>query len=230
MEKEENYNFESKLLNDNLEIIYPAYLSLKELITDYNLKLDTDDEIDSQTFFYSLYDVTLKHWNNIYPKFVLNPIKDEITQAFIKALKTDFKLKNPSKFKEKIYFVHYYILQYFSIGIMPYHEHDSFPDLGLKTADSGDLNLLLYDLFNELWDELKIDSLIDDELFDDRTEFYDSEVNYLSEFLSSCWIEAKSNTNIKAIGILGESTAVGETYSLDDNRVLKDNDDNPIYH
>ncbi|MDT0557226.1 hypothetical protein RM697_01115 [Ichthyenterobacterium sp. W332] len=229
MEKSENFKFKSELLNNNFDVIYPTYLSYKGLITDYNLKLETEDEIDSRTFFYSLYDVTLKHWNNVYPKFVLTPIKDDIIEAFVKALKTDFKLKKPSKFNEKIYFVYYYILQYFSIGIKPYHEYESFPNLGLKTADSGDLNLLLYDLFEELWDELDIESLIDDELFDDRTEFYNSEVQFLSEFLSRCWNEAKTLTTIKAIGILGEATAVGETYSLDDNKVLEDHDDNPIY-
>ena len=112
---------------------------------------------------------------------------------------------------------------------MPYHEYDSFPDLGLKTANSGNLNLLLYNLFDELWSELKIDSLIDDELFDDRSEFYDVEVRLLSDFLSKCWIDAKSFTKINAIGILVESTSVGETYSLDENKVLINYDDNPIY-
>lgn len=229
MEKEENPSIKSELINNNLETIYPAYLDFKKLVNDYNLKLDTDEEIDSETFFYSLYNVSLNHWKKIYQNFVLNPIKDEITEVFVKAQKTEFKLKESSKYKEKIYLIHYYVLQYFSIGIMPYHEHESFPDLGLKTADSGNLNLLLYNLFDELWYELKIDSLIDYELFDDRTEFYDLEVKFLSEFLSRCWIQAKSITNINAIGILVESTAVGVTYSLDENKVLKDYDNNPIY-
>tara|TARA_R110002111_G_scaffold158539_1_gene225363 strand:- start:16990 stop:17679 length:690 start_codon:yes stop_codon:yes gene_type:complete len=229
MKKEESLNIKSELLIENFETIYPTYLDFKELVADFNSKLDTDNEIDSETFFYSLYDVALKQWKHIYPKFVLYPIKNEITETFIKAQKADFKLINPSKFKEKIYCVHYYILQYFSIGIMPYHEYDSFPDLGLKTANSGNLNLLLYNLFDELWSELKIDSLIDDELFDDRSEFYDVEVRLLSDFISKCWIDAKSFTKINAIGILVESTSVGETYSLDENKVLINYDDNPIY-
>ncbi|GGG07541.1 hypothetical protein GCM10011344_05100 [Dokdonia pacifica] len=229
MQKEEKFDLKSELLNNHLETIYPTYLSFKKLVNDYNLKLDTDHEIYTDTLYDSLYDITLNEWRKVYHKFVLDPIKEEITEVFKKALKIDYKLKKPSKFKEKIYCVHYYILQYFSIGILPYHEHDYFPDLGLKTTDSGNLNLLLYKLFNELWYELKIDTLIDDDLFDDRTEFYDLEVKFLSEFLSKCWKEAKSFTNSKAIGILVESTAVGETYSLDENKVLKDYDNNPIY-
>ncbi|MCF2875925.1 MULTISPECIES: hypothetical protein [unclassified Tenacibaculum] len=229
MKKEKSFNIKSELLNDNLETIYPVYLNFKELVTDYNLNLDTDDEFDIQILFESLYLNALYYWEEIYPKFVLDPIKKEITEAFIEAQKTNFKLKEHSKFEEKIYLIHYYILQYFSIGIKPYHEHESFPNLGLKTANSGNLNLLLYNLFTELWHELKIDSLIDYELFDERSEFYNIEVKLLSDFLSKCWNEAKLKTNVKSIGILVESTAVGQTYSLDENRVLKDYDDNPMY-
>lgn len=229
MENKKNINLESELLNDNLEIIYPLYLSFQELITEYNTKLDTDDEIDSEVFFYALYDNAIQHWKKIYSKFALDPIKDEITNIFIKALKTDYKLKVPSKFEEKIYTIHYYILQYFSIGIMPYYEHDDFPNLSLNTDNSEDLNLLLYELFEDLWCELEIDTLIDDELFDDRSEFYNIEVKLLSDVLSKCWNEAKSLTNIKAKGILVEATAVGETYSLDDNTVLKDFDPNEMF-
>jgi hypothetical protein len=229
MTKEEHFNFESELLNEHLEIIYPVYLNFKALADDYNLNVDTDNEFDLETLSEPLYLNALYYWEKIYPQFVLNPIKEKITEVFIEAQKTNFELKSPSQFEEKIYLIHYYILQYFSIGIKPYHEHESFPNLGLKTADSGNLNLLLYNLFEELWYELKIDILTDEELFDDCSEFYDLEVKLLSDFLSKCWNDAKLKTKVKSVGILVESTAVGPTYSLDENKVLEDYDSNPIY-
>ena len=104
---------------------------------------------------------------------------------------------------------------------------------GKKAADSLKLIDNLKPIFISFLDQTiqyqKIDSLIDDELFDDRSEFYDVEVRLLSDFISKCWIEAKSFTKINAIGILVESTSVGETYSLDENKVLINYDDNPIY-
>ena len=95
MKKEKSFNIKSELLNDNLETIYPVYLNFKELVTDYNLNLDTDDEFDIQILFESLYLNALYYWEEIYPKFVLDPIKKEITEvAQGKVSRVDNLLKN----------------------------------------------------------------------------------------------------------------------------------------
>ena len=65
MKKEKSFNIKSELLNDNLETIYPVYLNFKELVTDYNLNLDTDDEFDIQILFESLYLNALYYWEEI---------------------------------------------------------------------------------------------------------------------------------------------------------------------
>lgn len=219
-----DFNIESELLQEHWETINIAYGSIVKIVKEEEAN---EDELDfEENLFNRLYDIIFSQFREIYPAFVLDPIKDEVLTLFEKAQTTDLNLKNPSKSTTKVYSVYYYVLQYFTIGIQPYYDYEKFPDLSLDRPDnSADLNLLLYELFEEIWEELALEDITGEEIFDDKTEFYDLEVAYLSEFLSNCWNEIKAKTNAKVVGILDEATACGETFSLDENRTLKDADE-----
>ncbi|WP_298424226.1 hypothetical protein [uncultured Kordia sp.] len=221
----QDFDVKSELLQKHWELINVAYGSLvKKLKENEN---DTEDEFGfGITLFDQCYDIIFSQWREIYPKFVLHPIRDEVLALFLEAQTTDLKLKKPSKNTTKVYSVYYYVLQYFAIGIQPYHDYDEFPDLSLDRSDkSDDLNLLLYNIFETIWYELKLDDKTEEDIFDDKSEFYDLEVDFLSDFLSKCWNETKAKTNTNVIGILDEATACGITYSLDENKPLKDSDE-----
>lgn len=218
MYKIQGFNVKSELLRKHWELINVTYGSLAEKIKES----ETDDEFDyGMTLFEQCYDVIYDQWREIYAQFVLYPIKDKILALFLEAQTTDLKLKTPSKSTTKVYSVYYYVLQYFAVGIQPYHAYEEFPDLSLDRPDESiDLNLLLYSIFETIWYELKLDDITEEDIFDDKHEFYDLEVKLLSDFLSKCWNETKTKTNADVIGILDEATACGDTYSLDENRVL----------
>ena len=220
----QDFNIESELLHEHWETINIAYGSIVKIVKEEEAN---EEELDFEVnLFNRLYDIIFSQFREIYPTFVLDPIKDEVLTLFEKAQTTDLNLKNPSKSTTKVYCVYYYVLQYFTIGIQPYYEYEKFPDLSLNRPDrSTDLNLLLYELFEEIWEELALEDSTGEEIFDDKTEFYDLEVAYLSEFLSNCWNETKAKTNTKVVGILDEATACGDTFSLDENRTLKDADE-----
>lgn len=106
--------------------------------------------------------------------------------------------------------------------MQPFHAHKAFPDISTNHDKIGSINIDLYSLFGELWDEFELEDETRDGLFYDRSEFYDVEEKYLQTFLSECWIEAKKQTQVKALGILDEATACGETFCLDENKLLEE--------
>ncbi|MGB0870353.1 MAG: hypothetical protein ACPGSD_12215 [Flavobacteriales bacterium] len=220
MEKELEH-IESSDVKENWELLGPIYIKLKDALEKEKQKEEYDDEVDFDVF----YDIMLEEWKKIYLEVVLNPIREKITDLFKKALATDYVLKDPIDYDGKVFCVHYYILQYFSIGVLPYHKHEDFPDVSTSLDELGNINLDLYSLFEYLWYELELDEETEEELFYDRSEFYDVEVSYLTAFLSECWLKAKQHTGVNAIAILDESTAVGETYLLDENKLLEDCDE-----
>ncbi|CAM1349454.1 MULTISPECIES: hypothetical protein [Tenacibaculum] len=207
----ENFEIKSNLLREKWDSINTVYYSLKEELSKNKSGIEFDQ----------LYDFLLEEWRNIYPSFVLHPIKEKILNLFFQAQTTDFKLKTPTRDKTKVYSVHYYLLQYFSIGIIPHHDYESFPDIRLKSSESGDPNLILYEIFEEICSELGLDSITEDDLFYDSSEFYQIEVELLSDFLSKCWNETKSKTKLNVKGILFESTGADTDYNLDKNKKIE---------
>ena len=207
----ENFEIKSNLLREKWDSINTIYYSLKEELSKNKSGIEFDQ----------LYDFLLEEWRNIYPSFVLHPIKEKILNLFFQAQTTDFKLKTPTRDKTKVYSVHYYLLQYFSIGIIPHHDYESFPDIRLKSSESGDPNLILYEIFEEICSELGLDSITEDDLFYDSSEFYQIEVELLSDFLSKCWNETKSKTKLNVKGILFESTGADTDYNLDKNKKIE---------
>lgn len=207
-----NHELKSELLKEHWDSIATVYHSLKKELASNSFEIDFDE----------LYDFLLEEWERIYTSFVLSPFRKEIISLFSKAQTTDFKLKTPSKNKTKVYAVHYYVLQYFSIGIAPYHSYEDFPDLCLNSSASNDPNLVLYDIFEEICSELDLDSVTEDELFYDRSEFYQIEITLLRNFLSECWNEAKAITKSDVRGILFEATGADIDYNLDDNTRLEE--------
>jgi hypothetical protein len=85
-----------------------------------------------------------------------------------------------------------------------------------------DLNIELYDLIEELWEELELTELSEEEIFDDKSEFYDQEFTFLLDFLSELWNEAKAITKVNATAILTEGTSIGSDYRLDDKTEISD--------
>ncbi|GFD73600.1 hypothetical protein KUL113_30200 [Tenacibaculum sp. KUL113] len=207
----ENFEIKSNLLREKWDSINTVYYSLKEELSKHKSAIEFDQ----------LYDFLLEEWRKIYPSFVLYPIKEKILNLFFQAQTTDFELKTPTKDKTKVYSVHYYLLQYFSIGIIPHHGYESFPDIRLKSSESGDPNLTLYEIFEEICSELGLDSITEDDLFYDSSEFYQIEVELLSDFLSKCWNETKSKTKLNVKGILFESTGADIDYNLDENKKIE---------
>lgn len=223
MYKIEDFDIKSELIRKHWEFVNVVYGSLVETLKED--ELETEKSILRVTLFDKLYDVMLYQWGKIYPKFVLHPKKDEILTLFHTAQTSDLYLKKSSKSATKIYSVHYYVLQYFSLIVEPYQEHDfnKFPDLRLK--ETGDLNRLLHIIFDTIWYELELEDKTGEEIFYDDSEFYDTEVELLADFLSKCWNETKSKTKIDCIAVLSESTAADGICLLDENKQLEDFDE-----
>jgi len=222
MYKIEDFDVKSELLRKHWKFINVTYGSLVKIVKENESKTDTDTDISfrfEMTLFDQFYDIIYDQFREIYQKFVLHPIRDEVLTIFHKAQTSDLKLKTPSNNNTKVYSVYYYLYQYFSVQIEAYHECEEYVHFELDDAD--DLNLLLYELFETIWHELNLGTKTEEELFDDKSEFYDLEVKFLSEFLSKCWNETKAKTKINAIGILTEATSIGTTYSLDENKEIE---------
>ncbi|EDP97067.1 hypothetical protein U8527_01955 [Kordia algicida OT-1] len=219
----EDFDVKSELIRKHWKFVNEVYGSLVEALKEN--ELETEKSPLRVTLFDEIYDLMLFHWEKIYPEFVLHPKKDEILNMFHKAQTSDLHLNKPSKKTTKIYSVHYYVLQYFSLIIEPYHEYDfdKFGDLCLE--ETGDLNRLLHQIFDTIWYELKLTEKTGEDLFYDDSEFYDTEVALLTDFVSKCWNETKEKTKIDCVAVLSESTAADGICLLDEDKKLEDFDE-----
>jgi hypothetical protein len=211
------YPFESEVLNENWELLKPFYDSLKEILDDH----DPEEEEESSfgwSLFDSLYDRVYHEWQQIYVKVVLEPVRERILEIFKEALLKEFKTQ--PKIKE--YYVLYYVLQYFFVGIQPKDENEEHFRIDLESSESKNMNRHLYFLIDVLWEELELTELSGEQIFYDSSEFYDLEVEYLLDFLSELWNEAKAITKVNATAILTEATAAGSDYRLDDKSVIEE--------
>ena len=212
----------SKLLKENWHFIEDVYIKLKNKSSKTQKGILSFFKSDQEDLsFKEVYDVLLNEWKIVYPKFVLEPIREDVLELFFKAQNTDFTQNNELDVKQRSYYVHYYLCQYFSLGIIPNGESNNFPDMSLNTSNYEDKNLELYEVFEAIYTELNFDSLTEEELFDDNSEFYQAEVVMLRSFLSECWNETKLKTNLDVKGVLIESTGADDAYSLDDNLLLE---------
>ncbi len=205
----ENFEIKSNLLREKWDSINTVYYSLKEELSKYESGIEFDE----------LYDFLLEEWRSIYSSFVLYPLKEKILELFLQAQKISSKLEHSAKEESKIYSVHFYLYQYFHIGIIP---PDHSPDLSLDTANIGNPNKILYRVFEEICSELELDHITKSDLFDeDFEDFYEVEVELLRFFLSECWNEVKSQTKLNVKGILFESTGADIDYNLDENKKIE---------
>jgi hypothetical protein len=210
------YPFESETLNENWELLKPFYDSLKEVLDDHDFEEDDDY---GMSLYELLLDRVFHEWEQIYPKYVLEPAREGILKIFKEALLREFTTQP----KVKEYLVIYYTAQYFFVGIQPFHDEEKHFRLDLKMPESKeDLNIELYDLIEELWEELDLTELSEEEIYEDKSDFYDREVAFLLDFLSEIWNEAKASTKINATAILSEGTSIGRDYSLDDKSVVEE--------
>jgi hypothetical protein len=215
---DEQLDIKSELIKENLELIELTYRkALKEHNTNKSKTIEPSEWKNKNVF-----NILIEEFKRLYPIFVLEPIKNEVLNLFNQVLDRHYEKEKSITKMLNVFHVSYYTVQYFRILIQPLQnrlieEYQQFPKLDIETNDE---NILLNDIFEEVWEEI-----IDDnnqpwtDIVDDL--FYDIEVNLLSEFLSKCWNETKAKTNSNAKAILSEMSGVGETYLLDENRVLE---------
>jgi len=91
----------------------------------------------------------------------------------------------------------------------------NFQDFEVKTKDE---NLILYNIFRELWFELFPNF--------DENNYYNlvrrnlKEYDMLYSFLSKCWLNSKRHTNSNVIATLSEATGCDNTLYLDGSKKL----------
>lgn len=215
-------NIKSELLKQHWELISDTFKKAQEKYNECAKKNENDYEIR----FKELIDYLTQEWEIIYPKFVLLPYKKEILNLFYKTQTNQFEKEKNIAEKISKFNVFYYLCQYCYIFIIPNTESDfKYEDYPRFEISTDDPNLLLYEIFNELWSELNkenLDSEFEELEYSELGKFYKIEFNLLCSFLSKCWNETKIQTGSNVIATLSESTGVGEHYFLDQNRVLSD--------
>jgi hypothetical protein len=108
------YPFESETLNENWELLKPIYDSIKEVLDEYDP--DEEEEFSFESSLHEmLYDRVFSEWRELYPTYVLEPVREGILDVFKEALSRDFTTQP----KVKEYLVIYYISQYFFVGVQP---------------------------------------------------------------------------------------------------------------
>ncbi|WP_196887463.1 hypothetical protein [Aureivirga sp. CE67] len=205
MEKTE---IKSDLLKEHWENASEIYYFLEKELKD----LDYEEDYEK------LDEIIFEAWEKFYSDFVLNPIKEDVLKMFHHAQTSDFESKSSMEGETKIYSVYYYLAQYFSIGIATYDQSEDFPSF-----EFNDLNMTLYYIFEEIVEELNLEGFTEEDLFEEKCDYYDLEVELLSEFLSECWNEVKTQTKQNVKAFLSEATGCGGEYSLDENREIKEN-------
>lgn len=220
MKKYKELNIQSELLKNHWGLIGETYVIAKEKYKECYSENNTDENIwKYQKFFNFL----TEKWKSIYPEFVLLPIENQVFELFYKIQTKGFE--NEKNISEEIgkFSVYYYLCQYFYLFVIPSlrynYTYEDYPRFEIKTDNQ---NILLYEIFGELWNELNEDDEFGD--FDelDLEEFNDIEFRLLSSFLTKCWNDTKAKTGTKVIATLSEATSVGENYFLDENRILSD--------
>ena len=220
--KYEELNIQSEILKNHWNLIGETYVIAKEKYKECYSENNTDENIWK---YQKVFSFLTEKWKSIYPEFVLLPIENQVFELFYKIQTKGFeKEKYISEAIEK-FNVYYYLSQYFYLFVIPSlrdnYKYEDYPRFEIKTDDQ---NLLLYEIFGELWNELNEDA--DDEFGDfdelDLEEFNDIEFRSLGLFLSECWNKTKLKTGSKVIATLSEATSVGENYYLDENRILSD--------
>ncbi len=221
MKKHEEFNIKSELLKNHWDLIGETYAIAKEKYKNCYSENNLDEDVWK---YKKVLDSLTKEWKSIYPKFVLQPIENKVFDLFYTIQTKGFEKEKNIAEEIKTFSVYYYLSQYFYIFVVPSlrnnYIYEDYPRFEIKTEDP---NLLLYEIFGELWNELNEND--DDEFGEfDLEEFYDIEFRSLSLFLSKCWNETKAKTGSKTIATLSDSTGAGENYFLNENRVLSDSE------
>ena len=221
MIKHEELKIQSELLKKHWDLIGETYIVAKEKYKECFSDNNIEDNIRK---YQKVFDFLVEKWKSIYPEFVLIPIENQVFEMFYKIQTKGFeKEKNISEEIDK-FSVYYYLCQYFYIFVIPIlrenYTYEDYPRFEIKTDNQ---NLLLREIFSDLWYELTGDDKEFEE-FEvlDLDEFNDIEFLLLSSFLAKCWNETKAKTETKVIATLSEATSVGENYFLDESRILSD--------
>ena len=208
MSDAENYSITSQTVKENWELLKPAYVRIQELLKDH------DPEEDPESLYWKLNAVIFSEWSENYQNFVLEPVREGILEIFKEALEIEFEADS----EEKQYYVIYYLLQYFFVGIEPADDEDHFRiDLELdEELGEDDRNLQLYSMYRALWRELKLADIAGEEFNEHNTdEYYEYELDSLTKFLSELWKQAKEITKVKAKATLIEGTGADGEVELD---------------
>lgn len=209
MESYKSYNIQSEYLKTYWNVIGPTFIKAKEM----NVNDGSNDKV-----FHFL----LEGWKRLYHSFVLDPIKNAVTDGFYFVQTQGFEREGKIKETATAFRVYYYLAQYFSLMIRPNQMKEpsieNFPEYEIHY---GDANRELFMLLGEIWEELDNINSTDAGSFEDIDGYYyETELEYLHSFLSDCWNETKNKTGSTAIAILSEATAVGYDYLLDEKRKL----------
>ncbi len=217
-------NIESEILKNEWHLIGNIFEKAQEKYNCCSEKNATD-EFEK---YEEVIEFLIQEYEKIYPKFVLEPYKENVINLFNSIQTKEFeKQKNISNEITKFQ-VFYYLCQYFYIFVLPILEENiEYEDQPRFEINTKDENIKLFKIFNEIWWELnKENESSEFELLEDfeLLEFYEIQVKLLTEFLSECWLKTKEETNSNVIAIMSESTGVGKNYLLDEKRVLTDNE------
>ena len=202
-------NIKSEILKQNWQTVQPIYLNL------LSVKEKTNNE---QIRLNSTSKAIAKEWNNIYPQFVLKPYEESVNKLFLTLQTNGYEKEKDIKSKISVFDVYYYTAQYFYLFVLPNEceeLHNEFPRFEIKTNDE---NLMLYNIFREIWFELYPNF--------DENEYYNlvrrnlQEYEMLYDFLSRCWLNSQKLTKSNVIATLSEATGCGSTVYLDGSNRL----------
>ncbi|WP_179006563.1 hypothetical protein [Winogradskyella forsetii] len=212
-----NSDIQSQLIKNNWQLINSTYEKAYQINSEMKSRTTEIGRWKNETLYKFLEEEYKRH----YPVFVLEPIKNDISNLFKKVHNQEFESQMSITDKISLFSVYYYISQYFRILIEPNQNlrserYSDFPEMEIETDDE---NIKLKDIFKELWEEIINDN---NESWIDvgSEEFYQIEVKMLSGFLSNQWNKAKAENNSNLKAILFEMSDVGERYLLDENRIL----------
>lgn len=197
-------NIQSKLLKEYWLSISNTY---GKLLKAYQFSKKDEANI------HSISNLLINEWKAVYPKFVLNPIEEQVLKLFHKIQTQGFEKEKDITSKIKIFEVYYYTAQYFDIFILPHdvnQSYNEFPRFEIKTNDE---NLILHRIFKDVWYEFLPD--FDEKLYYELIGNNLNEYTMLYEFLSNCWLKTKKVTKSNVQALLTESTGQGITVYLD---------------
>ncbi|MUU79883.1 hypothetical protein [Winogradskyella endarachnes] len=224
MHKIEDFKIESEILKENWNSISKSYVRINKEAELYRNNIKSPNELYGSFFkFLDAADVLMEEWENLYPVFVLEPIKKEVLDFFKKIHLREFDKLNSIEEKIKLYSIAYYIYgtEFYMFvepdaNIYPNLKYDITGRIEISPKSNG---LKLEEIFEKIWEHVGLTD------FDGTLLYSEGEKNdnqFFQEFLSECWLEAKKITGSNALGFLEEATSACDSYLLDERLNIND--------